>query len=38
MLEDYIFSSDLCYQGHVLCYSNPAFLEPMRIEGVFGAA
>ena len=38
MLEDYIFSSDLCYQGHVLCYSNPSFLEPMRIEGVFGAA
>ena len=38
MLEDYVFSDKLRYEGHVLYYNCPAFTEPMRIEGVLGAA
>ncbi len=38
MLENYVFSAEVRYEGHVLYYSSPAFDEPMRIEGVLGAA
>lgn len=38
MLENYNFSDNLRYEGHVLYCSHPAFIEPIRIEGVLGAA
>lgn len=28
MLEDYVFSDKLRYEGHVLYYNCPAFMEP----------